>query len=278
MTVTFNTVKGAWNLVVHDPEGFWQNAKRYFLKARSGTIKINGINFRIDLQIDPTMHRMYFKTYQRTITNVCKKFLKRGDVFIDVGANIGYISAFALGLVGKEGSVHAFEPVPRYLDRLRQVCVDNPGYDIHVNGVALGGKEGGGIIAVTKLNNIGWNTMVPDFMTPGTIEDHIKINVTTLSHYLFSKSIQNVRLVKIDTEGYEFPVIKGFEAYLRKTRALPIIIMEINPSAYPKLQASIDEFDTLTKDLGYMSFNSDLKQPIRVDTINEITDVVFIPG
>ncbi len=37
--------------------------------------------------------------------------LKLGDVFFDVGANVGYYSLLASQLVGKLGHVHAFEPI-----------------------------------------------------------------------------------------------------------------------------------------------------------------------
>ena len=61
------------------------------------------------------------------------KYLKEGDTFIDIGANVGYISVFAMGLVGKTGSVHSFEPVPQYFNRLKIIKEDNPGYNFYLN-------------------------------------------------------------------------------------------------------------------------------------------------
>ena len=46
--------------------------------------------------------------------------------FIDVGANVGYIASYGAALVGNSGEVHAFEPVPRYFERLESVSADHP--------------------------------------------------------------------------------------------------------------------------------------------------------
>ena len=278
MLISLKTIKRALELILKDPQGFWYNLKRRFYRAKSGIIKINGILFRIDLKLDSEMRSMYFGTYQREITNLCKKFLKKGDFFLDVGANIGYVSAFALGLVGKEGSVHSFEPVPQYAKRLQQIHIDNPNYNFYVNKVALGDREGVAKIAITNLENIGWNTMVPDFMDNGTIRQNMEVGITTLDSYLSSRNIKRLQLVKIDTEGYELPVLKGFQEYLHKAKELPILIIEINPTAYPKLNASIDELAQLMANLGYCCRDLSLSRAVSLNALKETTDVVFIPN
>jgi len=277
MALSIDTLKRASKLAFYDPEGFWYNLKRHFLKAKSGPMQINGISFRLDLELDPYMRLIYFGTYQREITNLCKRFIKKGDTFIDVGANIGYLSAFVLGLVGEEGQVHAFEPVPRCFKRLQQIKTDNPAYNIYANGVAVGEKEGVAKIAVTNLQNIGWNTLVPDFMPSDTIRENIEVEVVSLDRYLLSRNIKNVRLVKIDTEGYEFPVIKGLQEFLRRSETLPVLIVEISPTAYPKLNTSIDELSRLMSGLGYVASSIDLAHEVQLDKLGKITDVVFVP-
>lgn len=270
-------VRKALTLLFTDPPNFWRRIKPYALKAKSGRIQINGINFNIDLELDAVMRSMYFGSYQFEITRLLKRFLRDGDTFIDVGANIGYISAFALGLVGKAGEVHSFEPVPQYLEKLQKIQKDNPAYRHHINGVALGENEGAAIISVTNLKNIGWNTMVPGLMSKDTIKEEIGITVSTLDRYLSQRNIQRLRFVKIDTEGYEFPVIKGFQQYLRSTKELPILVIEVAPTAYPGLKSSLAEFSDFMKNLGYIAWSIDLANLVEVKKLKETTDVVFLP-
>ncbi len=49
--------------------------------------------------------------YEKATSELVKNLLKPGDVFIDVGANIGYYSMLASRIVGEEGRIFAFEPV-----------------------------------------------------------------------------------------------------------------------------------------------------------------------
>jgi len=136
--------------------------------------KINGINFIFDFRLDPQILNMYLGIYQPQIIKVLLKYLKKGDVFIDVGANIGYLSAVGAGLVGKEGEVHSFEPVSVYFDKLSKMVKLNENYKIYLNNVALGDKSSISKINITNLDNIGWNTMVPGMMRPQTIKKKIK--------------------------------------------------------------------------------------------------------
>lgn len=142
--------------------------------------KVNGILFEFDFDYDPTVKAMYHGTYELSTVAAMQTFLKRGDTFIDVGANIGYLSVIALGLVGKEGQVHSFEPVPAYCEKLRRVAQENREYRLAVNQCALGEKEGTAEIAVTRLANIGWNTMVPSFMDEQARKETLTIDVYRL--------------------------------------------------------------------------------------------------
>lgn len=264
-------------LLVTDPHSLWQRLKPRVLPARSGRIQINGIYFNIDLELDPCMRHMYFGTYEPEVASVLKRFLKEGDIFIDVGANIGYVSAFALGLVGKTGEVHSFEPVPRYLNRLLVLQKENPDCQLYLNEAALGENAGTALISVTSSKNIGWNTMVPNFMSRDTVEEEVEVEVKTLDSYLSQRNIHRLRLVKIDTEGYEFPVMKGFQKYLGEAEELPVLVIEVAPAAYPKLELSIAEFAGFMERLGYVAYDMNLAHLVDVAKLERTTDVLFLP-
>ena len=53
-------------------------------------------------------------------TSLLLSMLRPGDVFVDVGANIGYFSVLAASVVGDDGAVFAFEPDPDNFRLLRR--------------------------------------------------------------------------------------------------------------------------------------------------------------
>lgn len=100
--------------------------------------RLGGIMFEVDLEPDPTGIMMYLGLYEPVTVRTMRRFLTAGDTFIDVGANVGYLSALGAAMVGPGGQVHCFEPVPRYFARLRRLAELNPGYVIVPTWAALG--------------------------------------------------------------------------------------------------------------------------------------------
>ena len=272
-----DTARNALSLAVFSPREFWNRLITRLLPSKSGEIVLDGIRFQIDIDLDPSMKAMYHRVYEVKVVSLLRKYLREGDIFVDVGANLGYISARALGLVGKTGEVHAFEPVPRFYERLQMVQQSNPDYHLYTNSTALGESEALATIAVTNLRNIGWNTMVPGYMRQDTIAEEIEIPITRLDSYLFDKGIANVRLIKIDTEGYELPVVKGVRQYLRNSTQLPVFIIEVAPTAYPYLDASPRDIFELMSAFGYEAYSADLSGRVDVLSLKVTTNVVFLP-
>src|SRR6202008_2152616 len=142
-----------------------------------------------------------------------QRVLAPGDVFVDVGANIGYFTAVAAASVGRAGEVHAFEPVPRYFERLDALRRSNPEHRLHVYAEALGDAEGSAEIRVTRERNIGWKTLLPGLMRAEETGHTHTVRVRCLDHYLAERGVGRVALIKIDVEGYELPVLRGLTGY-----------------------------------------------------------------
>ena len=81
---------------------------------------------------------MYFGSYALLVIDAMKRFLRPGDIFFDVGANIGYLSAIAAGLVGTQRASSRFEPVPAYFERLQRLAELNPNTRFVANSCAAG--------------------------------------------------------------------------------------------------------------------------------------------
>ena len=75
---------------------------------------------------DDYFYQMYFDFYDIASVEFIKRNLMEGDTFIDVGANVGYLSAIGANLVGETGEVHVFEPIPLYFEALKRLALNNP--------------------------------------------------------------------------------------------------------------------------------------------------------
>jgi len=239
----------------------------------------NNINFIFKFLYDHTILEMYRGVFHPHVVNCLKKYLKRGEIFIDVGANIGYLTAIGAGLVGLSGEVHSFEPVPIYFNILSKIARLNKNYKIYVNNCALGDSFGSADIKITNVPNIGWNTMVPSFCKkPEKIKEILKVDIIRLDDYIFKKNIEDVSLIKIDVEGYEYPVLKGLINFFEKKKEnLPNLIVEIMPplGGIKDFDYSLGNLEKFMKKYNYRAHNIINENPIYIKKLLTTTDVLF---
>jgi FkbM family methyltransferase len=242
-----------------------------------GSISFSDVVFPYDLAVDSQMmSSYYFGDYGLDITMILERFLRPGMTFLDVGANVGYFSALALSLVGRNGHVHAFEPVPSLFAHLEQVARVNPQHDLVCNMCGLGESEDLNLISVAGSWNAGWNTMVPGFMSSNRAVEAVSVRVQRLDEYLFSRGINSVDLIKIDVEGFELPVLRGSQAFFENMPNKPPIICEIAPGAYSKLGCSLHDLDAFLKRYDYRSYDPMKGNLIDLTTLSGMTDVLFL--
>ncbi|HMG72616.1 MAG TPA: FkbM family methyltransferase [Pyrinomonadaceae bacterium] len=280
----FSKLSKLTRLFASDPDLAFRRVGALFLQLPDQKIikgKVNGINFEFDPSLGKEMARMmYFGAYEVFTIGVLRRLLKPGDTFVDVGANIGYLSACAASFVGHSGEVHAFEPVPEIYQRLNRFAQLNPKSKIFTNQLALGEREGEAEIGLSSSGNIGQNTMVNGYEQQGIAEEKVAVKVKRLDEYLLTRDIRRVSVIKIDTEGFELLVLKGLDRFLEQSRdgKFPALIVEVSPDAYPLLGRSLNELQDFLTQYGYSI--QGLKAPgraIKLSDINEITDVLCVP-
>jgi FkbM family methyltransferase len=136
-------------------------------------------------------------------------YLRPGDVFVDVGANVGFYSLLASSVNG--GSpVLALEPHPLASQRLRENASLNSFGNIRIRAVAAGRAAGS---AQLTMNLADENRIKAEENDSGP---SITVPVVTLDAELASQGISaaDVRLVKVDTEGFEASVLSGAQSLL----------------------------------------------------------------
>ncbi len=237
--------------------------------------RMNGVVFEYDTADYRGAAPMYFGSYAPLVVEAMKRYLRRGGVFIDVGANIGYLSAIAAGLVGIEGQIHSFEPVPAYYEKLHKFAEMNSRYVIVPNACAVGEHAGSCTIYVTR--EPGQNTLIPAYQREAEIISTLHVPLARLDEYIAEKNIALVSLIKIDAEGFEFPVLKGLETYFSSTDKRPPIICEIAPRAYSLLGKSLSDLRNYMCRFGYSAYDlADGRTPVDLLTIKRVDDVLFL--
>ena len=271
--------------LLHDPDSLFTYCRQrthlslHRVEANTLCIRnIGAVNFPLDFQYGQQMKWMYWGIYQFPIQQLMRKILKPGDICIDAGANVGYFSAIAMDIVGRSGEVHSFEPIPEYFAYLTKVKELNPVFHHFICNMALGDWPGMLTMAINS-ENVGGSTPVYRLLEHYIIRDWIEVPVMRLDTYLEEHVNGRVGLVKIDVEGFEYPVLKGMQSYLDTAPVLPPIICEIVPKAYPILHTSLSELAAYMGGYDYDTrLVSNPSKTIDVSDLRKTTDVLFLPS
>lgn len=240
---------------------------------------INGVRFAIDAAKYPKVAKDVFcGTYETTLLHQLPRFITRGSICIDVGANVGVVTVYMAGLSGEEGEVHAFEPVPEYHENVKKIRDLNPSFRIIANSIALGDSTETRNIFCTRSEGIGVNSFIRDFIDESQWKGSVAVNIITLSDYLKHNSISHIDLLKIDAEGWGLPVLRGAQEFLRTTKRRPVIILEVSEQTFSVPGLSLLETQELISQLGYVAYkHNDLSRSIDVTKVEKQSDLILLP-
>jgi FkbM family methyltransferase len=171
-----------------------------------------------------------------------RKTLKSGMTVLDVGANIGYFSALASGLVGNSGQVHAFEPMPQNLSRLRQNL--SVFRWAHPHPYAVGNATGTAEIYFND-SEAGWASL----LSSNDLERRADIDVIRLDDWAHAHAVNRIDFMKMDIEGGEFHALQGAQEMLSRFR--PIIVAELNTVCLARDHRKPEDVLALLRGLGY---------------------------
>lgn len=159
-------------------------------------------------------------------TSLLVALLRQGDVFVDVGANIGYFSVLAANCVGDTGAVFAFEPDPEnFRLLLANIALNGVEHRVRPVAAALSDVAGRGHLYLST-DNLG-DHRVYDADDP---RDSVPIVLHRGSEFL-AGSLSRVDLLKVDAQGSEFQVIAGLMPLLRMQSPPPRVLIELTPHA-----------------------------------------------
>jgi FkbM family methyltransferase len=166
---------------------------------------------------------MFYSRFCPELLALLKRLVERGSSVLDVGAQIGYVTANLARLVGPGGSVHSFEPDPNARERLQRTIAANDCRCVTVFPVAAGARDEELVFNLSPT--LGWSTAVA-----GTHHHHLKpitvqgLRIDTLAAR--GELRRPIRFVKIDVEGFECSVLDGMAQLLAEDA--PLVLAEVN--------------------------------------------------
>ena len=185
-------------------------------------------------------------SWEPHVTTALTALLGEGDVFLDVGANLGYFSLIAASLVGPGGRVLAFEPAPTTRGYLMRSVERNGFANVEVRPEALWSEAGA--MTLMETPRLGGSHLATEAEGSGRA---VEVPLAALDGLRGegALSIDRLHLVKMDIEGAEPFALAGMERVLREFR--PTIICELNPTCLPSLGSSSAELFERFGALGY---------------------------
>lgn len=184
-----------------------------------------GASFYADSRDEIQRHLLMFRSWEPNLTHFLQQRLGPGDVFVDVGANIGYFTALASPLVGDQGAVVAIEPSPRTFPILEEALRRNGLHNVRSENVAIAAQSGTLRMYVESAANVG-NT---SSMQPSTYDDAFDVRTETLVSAIGSDELARARVIKIDVEGMEAELIQALTPVLPTLRQDAEIVIELAP-------------------------------------------------
>lgn len=148
--------------------------------------------------------------------------LQSGEVFYDIGANVGCYTLYAAKTVGPTGRVYAFEPHAGNRQALMRNIVAN-GFQDRVAVVACPLSDGQKYSYFKADGESGTSDHQVQEIRPSCGE---LVWTTTIDSLIAHGLLEFAHVVKVDVDGHEPAILRGMEAYLTSPMAPRAIQVE----------------------------------------------------
>ena len=180
----------------------WLSTRPPFVRA----VNVDGLRFFVSV-LDLAVGRSLRTTgrWEPLTTEVVKRLLSPGMVFLDIGAQMGYYTLVASRSVGATGRVFAFEPDQRHISLLRRSLRENGVRNVAIVPVAVFNETG-------KFD-IQFSAWAPKRSVPAV----------RLDDYFAGKD-KRIDLIKMDIDGAEGLALQGMDRVLEANPRVRLIV------------------------------------------------------
>jgi len=195
------------------------------------------------LERNAFLHSIVHRLANGSDTNrrVFVNLVGRGNVVIEVGANVGSYTLLLSRIVGTKGRVHAFEPIVKNYEKLLETVRREGRSNVLCVKKAVG-QTPGNVDMKSPVRDLQQSSLVSHChgsWADGNVLSE-SVQLTTIDEYARENELGRLDLLKVDTEGAELLVLKGARTTIEKYS--PILHIEVDPNW-------LADFDFTTKDL-----------------------------
>ncbi len=231
------------------------------------------IKLRINLKKDVD-RGIYFGTFEFENTFLFFDLIKKGDIIVDIGANIGFYSLLAASKLQDGGKVYSFEPSKFIINELKSNIEINNYKNIEVFDFAL--SDSSGKKDFYRCEDDAYNSLLAKPMQKVVSID--SVDVITLDDFIMMNNISKIDVIKIDAEGLDYEILKGAQQTIMNFK--PIIFCEYN-SYYLNDKSKAEFIDYLERSGYELRFIKKNRFSFSIENFNQNTtsasEIICIP-
>ncbi len=196
------------------------------MQLRTPTLELHG--FRICLDLMEELDYSYAEGfYDREELEFLVEAYENDSYFVDIGANIGFYSLFLKHKL-PQAKIIAFEPDPVNIVKLKKNIALNGYTDVAICEYALSTDNKSKQLMININRNRGGNSLLQPQKTfnKSDTEVTVKVECKTLFDALKENAVKKVSALKIDIEGFEYPVLKKFFEEADRDLFPKVVVME----------------------------------------------------
>lgn len=172
------------------------------------------------------------------------------DLVLDVGANIGQYGEAIRNWYGYRGKIISFEPDPGAFQRLSEVARADGNWECH--NVGLGDRPGEAVLNVSELSVFNSILKTTDYVegldSRARAARTVTVPIITLDQFWAEQKLSGQIFLKLDTQGYERPILTGAPESLQKATGLQL---ELSLAKLYDEQPLIEEMLPLLRERGF---------------------------
>jgi FkbM family methyltransferase len=194
------------------------------------------------------LHRRFgiIPNYEDVLEATYRLFIQPGQTVVDIGAHTGRHTTVFAELVGRDGKVHAFEPLPYAFEILRNRALPR---HVRLHKCAIAPAQGTVSFVFARGAPEESGLRIKQYNYPQRVVPEI-INVDAQNLDSFLAEFGPVHFIKIDAEGSEIDCIRSGLNLIRAHR--PLITVEYGYPSYSAYGNTAASLFNLAVSMGYV--------------------------